>query len=332
MLTKENFAQRYPGLAPATYAALRLWLDQLDARSYGSTQYWNDLSGLGNHFEQATVDNQPSIAGPSRVFDGTNDYLAQSPVYSNASIACTIVLTAGSASLLVTGVSLTPYDGKFVRVYDGAKYAWGYISTGAGPIVSTVGGATQNWTDQEVGFNTGAATFKVEIFPPGLNILGALTILAWVKTGSSNTQGVVNKWFESSNSLLRRRSWSLTVKGGSGVLRFLISDTFNGAFLVDGSAVVTTDTWVQVGARFVPSTSIQNYVNGVADGSPNTTSIPAALYNTRQEVWVGAGITDGSPYVPFVGSIAQVMIFAGALSAAEIRRIYLRDLPRYQVA
>ena len=329
ILTKENFAQRYPGLAPTTYAALRLWLDQLDARSYGSTQYWRDLSRLGNHFEQATADNQPSIAGPSRVFDGTNDYLQQETLYSNASVACTIVLTAGSASLLVTGVSLTPYAGKFVRVYDGAKYAWGYITTGAGPIVSTVGGATQNWTGQEAGFNVGAATFKVEIFEPRLNILGSMTILAWIKPNDGQpaaTQILLSRWTTATNRALILRLET------TGKLSFVVSpDGVNYGTESTNTAVFANGTvsWKHIAAVYDGAGEAFIYTNGALVASTEFGSFGTTIFDTFAELRIGvnAGTTS-----PFAGSIAQVMIFAGALSAAEIRRIYLRDLPRYQVA
>jgi hypothetical protein len=77
ILRGESFYDRY-GVDPT---GLVLWLDQSDTRSYGDVSDWYDLSGNGNHGQQATAANQPVItgsaglAGMSRKFDGVDDYI-----------------------------------------------------------------------------------------------------------------------------------------------------------------------------------------------------------------------------------------------------------------
>lgn len=137
---RQGFAERYPGLNPATYAALVAWWDQNDARGYGTTARWNDLSGLKNDLVQATAGNQPSIVGTAggiagrvRSFDGTDDFMAQEILATASTGTFQLATVAAGAMIYSSALDLTPYLGKFIRVKDtGGKYAWGYIKAACG--------------------------------------------------------------------------------------------------------------------------------------------------------------------------------------------------------
>ena len=114
---RQTFEERYPGLNPATYAALVAWWEQNDARGYGTAALWPDLSGHGNDLVQATAANQPSIvgtvggvAGRIRSSDGTDDFLTQRDL---ASVTLTAAASGSNGIQVADSVHLDQGTGAF---------------------------------------------------------------------------------------------------------------------------------------------------------------------------------------------------------------------------
>lgn len=86
--------------------ALALWLDAADASTItlngGTVSQWNDKSGNARHVSQATAVNQPTYnttalnGKPSLVFDGTDDFIANTAtgIAATANVSLFMVTTA----------------------------------------------------------------------------------------------------------------------------------------------------------------------------------------------------------------------------------------------
>jgi len=70
------------------------------------------------------------------------------------------------------------------------------------------------------------------------------------------------------------------------------------------------------------------YNNSSVESSTPTDTIPASIYDTFASFVIGASNVEASQW-HLTGSIASVMIFSRALSAAEIANIYNRDKGRF---
>lgn len=89
---------------PALLANKLAWLDaqQLDLPDASPVASWTDLSGNGNHFEQATAGAQPTVDAdkinghPAVVADGTNDILHRALPTALVGQAFTLYLVAGT--------------------------------------------------------------------------------------------------------------------------------------------------------------------------------------------------------------------------------------------
>jgi len=112
---------RATGFNPKSISGLKLWLDAANASTFtlngtGVSQ-WSDGSGSGNHFVQATSNNQPSRTntqnGKSVVtFDGSNDRLATASAISLGTGGYTVFIVGyhgGAFQVMLEGGSLNPY-------------------------------------------------------------------------------------------------------------------------------------------------------------------------------------------------------------------------------
>jgi hypothetical protein len=112
---------RATGFNPKSISGLKLWLDAANASTFtlngtGVSQ-WSDGSGTGNHFVQATSNNQPSRTdtqnGKSVVtFDGSNDRLATASAISLGTGGYTVFIVGyhgGGFQVMLEGGGLNPY-------------------------------------------------------------------------------------------------------------------------------------------------------------------------------------------------------------------------------
>ncbi len=130
---RDSFYQRYKVLP----TGLVLWLDQLDARSYGDTQNWLNLLGQGrgqSSIEQKTGANQPDLASTYRTFNGTTDFMQEVEIDDETGVTSHQLATvATGARYLGVGVDWSPYATESgTRAYRAVwhstgKVAWAYI-------------------------------------------------------------------------------------------------------------------------------------------------------------------------------------------------------------
>lgn len=146
-----------------------------------------------------------------------------------------------------------------------------------------------------------------------LDITGAITLAAWVKSsGSYGTRGIVSKFETATNN----RSYALYINAsGQLVTAFSPSGTSANVRTDTGSTILGTN-WRHVAVTFVASTSVALYVNGATESTSNNgVTIPSALFNGTAPLWIGAVATT-SPL--WDGLIAEAAIYSAALTAAEI--------------
>ncbi len=115
-------------------------------------------------------------------------------------------------------------------------------------------------------------------------------------------------------------------RNGAGTARFAIT--------VDGAALTVIDSTVTIGAaawafmigRFVPSTSIDVYINNVK--ASNIAGIPASQFDNAAFFAIGARSTPGS-YID--GRASLCWLCAAALSDSEISALYHNTRKLYNV-
>jgi len=143
-----------------------------------------------------------------------------------------------------------------------------------------------------------------------LQITGALSMGAWVYFDALAEHGILGKWLAAGNL----RGYRLYRTAG-GLIEFAVSADGT-ATTVKQSAAVANSTWVFVGGRYTPSTSVSVVVNRT--WLDNVAAIPAAIYGTAVDL--EAGRTDGGSYLN--GRIALAFLAAESLSDAEFGVIY----------
>jgi len=192
-------------------------------------------------------------------------------------------------------------------------------------ISSTPGGATQSWTGMETGFNPNSIS-TVEVLEPDFNILGAMTVLAWVKPDDGQpaaAQSILSKWdttaHEAYDFLLLTTGKLKAVLTHDGATEW--DHTTDAAVYADGAQ----STFSHIGLVFDGAGNIDIFVNGVEVASTATGTPQNTIMDVAASFMMGKN-TDGSP---FAGSIASGVSISRALSAAEIANIYNRDKGRF---
>jgi len=139
-----------------------------------------------------------------------------------------------------------------------------------------------------------------------LNLTGSMTISAWIKTPVIATeQLIVSK-----------------LSSAAAMNYYLEIDTSKVGFAVTGNAekhsntVLKSNTWYHVVATYNLS-NVNFYINGVADGSPALTDVPAS---SAFSLKIGR-FTNSLP-IAFNGTLDDVRIYNRALSASEVSKLY----------
>ena len=115
-------SKRLGAWSPSALSGLVLWLDNsLITQAAGKVTAWPDLSGAGNHFEQASPAIRPNyiasetdfpVAQPAVKFDVSNNYLSGPTLQDIAWFAAVAVYPAttfADYSTLIAGTDLTQY-------------------------------------------------------------------------------------------------------------------------------------------------------------------------------------------------------------------------------
>ena len=142
-----------------------------------------------------------------------------------------------------------------------------------------------------------------------LQITGALTLSAWVKTTDSNYIGIYGKGNSVALSDVYFRMQN------TGVIRVFLNNT---SVNVTGTTAINDGNWHHVMFVYVPSTSMTIYVDGSQDAQ-NTTSIPSAINNNYSSVYIGQ-------FQRWLGKIDEVAIWNSDQSA-NITSIFNQGVP-----
>lgn len=149
----------------------------------------------------------------------------------------------------------------------------------------------------------------------GIDISGALTLGGWFYFSSTpaSSKGLISKYNAAGNN----RSYRLNFNGTTGTLIFSMSQNGSTTYYVESSIVPVEDTWYFIVGKYVPSTSVNIFVNGTLD--TNTTSIPSSIYISTAYFVVGAN----SDYTTLLdGRVGLSFIYASALDDSQIGYIY----------
>ncbi len=110
--------------------------------------------------------------------------------------------------------------------------------------------------------------------------------------------------------------------GSTGAIRALVSGNGTNAFFIN-SADVPLTKWLFIVARYIPSTEISVFVNGVK--TTNTTSIPASCFVSTQDFEVGRYFNADANIVD--AKVRDVFICRSALSDALLEEIRTATAP-----
>jgi len=146
----------------------------------------------------------------------------------------------------------------------------------------------------------------------GLQITGALTIGCWCYYNSVAAGAMISKYNTASN----QRGFSLgTITGGYPQLTISSNGTAT-AVVNSGSDAISATTWLFCAGRFTPSSELALFFNGKK--YTNTTSIPAAIYNSSAGLLIGGANAAAS----LAGRGALGFVCAAALPDALINHYF----------
>jgi hypothetical protein len=192
----------------------------------------------------------------------------------------------------------------------------------AGTNHGTLNGAP-NWVAGKIGpyaldFN-GVSDYVEVPDGPFLDGMDALTIMAWIKTGSSNYMGVINKYVHNSGNNLHD-SYCLKISDGGAVyFQYAPGDAY---VIKVSNATVADDLWHHiVGVYTGAEGSI--YIDGNEVSLSRDDFDPGGgLNNTSEVLRIGCSNNNGSLNEFFAGTIDDVRIYDKALSNEGIKELY----------
>ena len=151
---------------------------------------------------------------------------------------------------------------------------------------------------------------------PSFKPTGAMTISVWLKgKGSSATTGSLGTQGGSST-----RGYSFGINNSNDVA-FTIATSSTETISLTVNDLHNNDIWNHYVAVFTPSVSLEIYKNGVSIGQ-NTTGIPLAQYvSNGRDLHIGER---GNNDTRFNGIIDDVRIYNRALSASEVKQLYMQ--------
>lgn len=130
---------------------------------------------------------------------------------------------------------------------------------------------------------------------------------------ASAAEVLISKWATSNWSYNIRRNPT-----GNAVATITSDGTFATQIDATHTNTISAGQWVMICGRFVPSTSVDVYMNGVKVS--NTSSIPTAIYNGTASLNFGA--TDGGSANELTGDIALPFLCAAAVPDDRILSLY----------
>ena len=163
-------------------------------------------------------------------------------------------------------------------------------------------------------FTTASSQYLSVADTAALDVTGALTLAAWVKSSGSYgaNRGIATKW---RNFPTNSRSYALIILT-NGAPQFAISTSgnFEAANGVNGSSAIGTN-WAHVAGVLNPSTRQELFVNAALD-SAKTTSVAAGIFSGDANFEIGRFFA--SDLSTWDGDIAEVGIWNTNLTPEEI--------------
>jgi hypothetical protein len=194
-------------------------------------------------------------------------------------------------------------------------------SSGNGHAGSLIGGPT--WTSGGIGYALsfdGVNDYVQVAHSTSLNAY-PLTIAFWMKTGTTGTNGIVNKYLPAS-----RNGYQVFTSGGN-LCAWYFKDTSN--YIWDGSGCSLSVTgyndnqWHHV-AFVADGSGGKLYVDGLQRAGLAWTGTAGGA-STTQDLSIGQYPGSATPYFP--GSLDEVRIYSGAMTAAEVLSLYNAAAP-----
>ena len=153
--------------------------------------------------------------------------------------------------------------------------------------------------------------------PPALQLTGAMTLSAWVKLDSLNTN---NARIFSKAGGGGARSWSLNIEASSGGIAnpptFQISPTGAANISISGPESLPADQWVHMAGVYIPGEATELYVDGELK-IRNTTGIPASQFSNNNRT-ILIGNRNNCSNCGWLGAIDDVRIYDHALTQQEL--------------
>ena len=166
--------------------------------------------------------------------------------------------------------------------------------------------------------NVGNFEFSIDEFidfgyPSSLLTTGGLTVSNWVKTSMAGNIETATVAMDLATS--NQRNWHFNFIT-TGEFRWFIFGSPN-AQLKISSTTIRDGNWHNITGTYIPSTSLNIYIDGNLEGS-TTTSIPSSRDSDNANLWFGKNQFNSY----FTGNIGPVQIYDRALSSAEIKQNY----------
>jgi len=145
-----------------------------------------------------------------------------------------------------------------------------------------------------------------------LNTVNAITLEAWINLAAYDSSLV-------SHILRKNNAYTFGV-GATGKIGFYRYNggAANGSWTI-GATTIPSNQWHQVVAVYDSVTGAKVYLDGVLDGTLPT--LTGTIDSSTNNLWIG--MMQGLSLYQFNGVIDEVRIYSRALSAAEIKAIYL---------
>ncbi len=150
------------------------------------------------------------------------------------------------------------------------------------------------------------------------SITGALTLMGWYKPDDATPASagfVAAKLLAAGN----QRAYAL-IHNTDGTLLARVSSNGTATTDVTTTAVMADATWHHCALRYIPSTELSVFLNGVE--VLNTTSIPAAIFDSTADFTLGAGSGGAAPVA---GHEALWSLHAVALSDAAMAACFAQE-------
>ena len=166
----------------------------------------------------------------------------------------------------------------------------------------------------------GSADYHSRADEAGMDIASSMTMGCWFSpttTPTGTSEVIMGKDGTGGGN---DEAYSIWRQATSGQIRAHMSDDGATTYQVNNTTTVpVAGSWYFLVLRFVPSTSVDSYVNN--EKKSNTSSIPATIYNTSEGFAIGARHPSSAQRF-MNGDISLAFICAASLTDSHIAALY----------